>query len=436
MSAITAETPIIAASLHCINCGGPIQLKGFAHTLTAVCPSCGSILDTSTPLVRIVQTAQNRQQIHPSVPLGSRGKFDGHDWEVIGFQIRTMTADGVRYDWTEYVLFNPYRGFRYLTEYDGHWNLVRTESRLPLLQGRRAKLDNVSFRLFQTGQAHTSYVMGEFPWRVRLDEQVYFSDYISPPEILSAEQTANDSEITWSRGRYVPGKEIWKAFQLKGSPPPARGVYSNQPSPTAHRLGGMWKLYGVLLIALVVLAVSLRVIRPGTQVFRDEYRFNPRSKTEASFVTAPFSIQGQDENIEIEIATDLDNAWAYFDLALINMGDGHAYVAGREISYYHGRDSDGNWSEGKARNSVKISSIPAGRYYLRIEPQMDSNANAPAMNYTVTVRRGVVIWSYFFFAALFLGIPPLLATWRRYSFERARWQESDYSSFTGVKAHV
>jgi hypothetical protein len=168
----------------------------------------------------------------------------------------------------------------------------------------------------------------------------------------------------------------------------------------------------------------------------DVYTFNRRSAVEASFVTAPFSIQGEDENIEIEIATDLDNAWAYFDLALINVDDGHAYLAGREVSYYHGHDSDGNWSEGKAHNSVTLSSIPAGRYYLRVEPQMDNNANTPVMNYTVTVRRGVIIWSYFFFAAIFLGIPPLLATWRRYSFERSRWQESDYSGFPGLKANA
>lgn len=434
MNATAAIPPVTAASLHCINCGGPIQLRGFAHTLTAVCPSCGSILDTSTPLVRIVQTAQERQQIRPPLPLGSRGKFDGHQWEVIGFQIRTMSADDERYDWSEYVLFNPYRGFRYLTEYNGHWNLVRTLSRLPELESRRAKLNGVSFRLFQTGKAHTSYVMGEFPWRVQLDEQVDFGDYIYPPEVLSAEQTENNSEITWSLGRYIPGKEIWKTFQVKGAPPPTRGIYANQPSPSAHKLAGIWKVYGFLLLALVALAVLLRIIRPGTEVFRDTYSYSPRGATESSFVTPSFSIPGENENVAIEITTNLENASAYFDLALINADDGHAYLSGREIDYYHGRDSDGNWNEGKVGNTVELSSVPAGKYYLRVEPQMENNANTPVLNYMLTVRRGVVIWAYFFIAAALLGIPPIVTTWRRYSFERARWQESDYSTFPGLKA--
>jgi hypothetical protein len=434
MSAIAATLPVTAASLHCINCGGPIQLRGFAHTLTVICPSCGSVLDTSTPLVQIVRAAQEHQQIRPPLPLGSRGKFDGHEWEIIGFQIRTITADGERYDWSEYVLFNPYRGFRYLTEYQGHWNLVHPLSRLPHMETRRAQLDGTSFKLFQTGQARTSYVLGEFPWRLQLDEHVAFSDYIAPPEILSAEQTANDTELTWSVGRYIPGKEIWKVFRAKGSPPPAYGVFANQPSPTAHKIASVWKLYGLLLIALILLAIWARIVRPGTEVFRDTYSFSPRAGTEASFVTAPFSLKGEDENVGIEIGTNLANASAYFDLALINMNDGRAYVTGREVSFYHGRDSDGSWSEGKAANSVTLSSIPAGQYYLRVEPQMDVNTSTPVLNYTLTVRRGVVVWTYFFLAAALLAVPPIVTTWRRYSFERARWQESDYSSFPVLKA--
>ena len=33
---------------------------------------------------------------------------------------------------------------------------------------------------------------------------------------------------------------IWKAFALTGSAPPAHGVYLNQPSPMADKVGGIW----------------------------------------------------------------------------------------------------------------------------------------------------------------------------------------------------
>ena len=40
------------------------------------------------------------------------------------------TADD-SYSWDEYLLFNPYKGFRYLTEYNGHWNFVQVQTALP-----------------------------------------------------------------------------------------------------------------------------------------------------------------------------------------------------------------------------------------------------------------------------------------------------------------
>src|SRR4051794_12119339 len=169
------------ASLHCPNCGGSLQLRGFAHTLSAACPFCGAILDTSTPLFHVVQSSQQRQAVAPPIPLGSRGKIDGVEWEAIGFQIRSTNSEGVQYDWREYVLFNPYRGFRYLTEYDGHWNFVRTLARLPEVSGSAVRLDGKLFRLFQGGVATTSYVSGEFPWRLQLNEAVTYHDYIAAP---------------------------------------------------------------------------------------------------------------------------------------------------------------------------------------------------------------------------------------------------------------
>ncbi len=62
---------------------------------------------------------------------GTRGKWAGITWEVIGFQTRGYEEDGVFYEWEEYLLFNPYKGFRYLTNYEGHWNFVTPVESLP-----------------------------------------------------------------------------------------------------------------------------------------------------------------------------------------------------------------------------------------------------------------------------------------------------------------
>ena len=122
--------PVQVRSLSCPNCGGSVQLRGFAHTLSVVCPQCHSVLDTSTAEVRILQSVQSKERIQPTVPLGTRGEIHGTQYEVIGFQVREVEAGGDTWSWNEYLLFNPCTGFRYLTDYQGHWNFVRTETRV------------------------------------------------------------------------------------------------------------------------------------------------------------------------------------------------------------------------------------------------------------------------------------------------------------------
>ena len=51
-----------AKSISCPNCGGPVQLRGFAHTLSVVCPQCLTVLDASTPEVQILQTFQGEER--------------------------------------------------------------------------------------------------------------------------------------------------------------------------------------------------------------------------------------------------------------------------------------------------------------------------------------------------------------------------------------
>ena len=118
-------------TLSCPNCGGTIELRGYAQSINAVCIQCLTVLDTSSPEVRIIQHARAAERITPLIPLGTRGKFQGVEYEIIGFQVRTIYFDGDEYSWEEYLLLNPYHGYRYLTQYRGHWNLARTLRAIP-----------------------------------------------------------------------------------------------------------------------------------------------------------------------------------------------------------------------------------------------------------------------------------------------------------------
>jgi len=430
MNSALANPPVVKPkAISCPNCGGPVELRGFANTLSVVCPSCHSILDTSTPAVRILQQVQIAERIQPTIPLGSRGTFENTPYEAIGYQIRDTLGDEGD-GWSEYVLFNPYKGFRYLAEYKGHWSYIRAQTAFAqpatkIGTRRQMALLGRVYKAFDSATAVTSYVLGEFPWRVKVGERVRVEDYIAPPHVLSGEITSN--EAVWSVGEYYTGAQIWQAFKLPGAAPAASGIYLNQPSPYTGRVGSAWNLCLLFLVALAAMAFFFAVRAQDKQVFDHSYSFVPGSTGEASFVTDYFDVTGKTSNVQVKIDTDLDNSWIYLNLALINADTGQAFDFGREVSYYHGVDSDGSWSEGSTHSSVKVPGVPPGRYYLRVEPENDgTNSSRLPIRYDLELRRDVPTWSWYWIAAVLILIPPIFTTVRSASFETARWRESDF----------
>jgi hypothetical protein len=284
----------------------------------------------------------------------------------------------------------------------------------------RFQMGDKAFKQFQTANAKTTYILGEFPWQVRVGDELEDCDYISPPFMLSVESTGE--ETTYSLGEYTPGKDIWTAFGRPGSPPTARGVFANQPNPAGAQPTSFWSLGGYFIAAAVLLFIVLTAMAQHKEVLHGNYTYWQNGK-EASFVTPIFELGGHTSDVDLKINTGLDNDWAYFNLALINEETGEAYDFGREISYYHGFDSDGSWSEGSRRDSATLGSIPPGKYYLRVEPEMDAGH---AVAYTLVVERDVPQFSWFWLAAIALIVPPAFLTTRGWSFEYRRWRDSDY----------
>jgi len=418
-------------SLNCPGCGAALTLRSFAQAVTIVCDHCHSILDAQDPRLTILQkfkAATNEDP--PLIPLGTRGAIRGTAYEVIGFQRRTIHVEGISYSWHEYVLFNPYKGFRYLTEYNGHWNDTAILRSLPIVNDAvsppTVSYLGETYRHFQTAAAGTSFVLGEFPWQVRVGESCDVSDYVSPPRVISSERSGK--EITWSMGEYVSGRDIWKAFALAGDPPLRVGVYENQPSPLRADTKAIWLAFAGIVVVLIVMLVAFSALARNEQVFTGDYKFDPNARGEASFVTEVFELKGHTSDLELSTTTNITNSWIYLNCALINQDTGKAYDFGRELSYYYGYDEDGRWTEGKQDDTVTIPSVPPGNYYLRVEPESDSRGGI--VSYTISAKRDVPQMSFFGIALLALLLPAGLITWRSMSFEHLRWAESDYAPAT------
>jgi len=410
------------SGLNCPSCGAPLNLSAAGHSLSVVCAQCRSILDAKDPNLQVLEKFEAKQSIQPVIPLGTRGKIEGAEYTIIGFQVRSTDVDDMPDSWDEYLLFNRYKGFRYLTLYNGHWNYVKTVPASPerIQVGKKpgAKLMGHTYVMFDTALATTTYVLGEFPWRVHVGEKNGTKDFISVPRILSCE--ISEQETVWSLGEYMTGAQVWLAFHLPGQPPPAQGIFANQPAPYAGQASSMWRVCLNLLSAVILLAIIVYMVAGQESVFQHQYSYAPRAGAEASFVTDTFEVKGHPSNVEVSLHTNLRNNWAYFSLALINESTGQGYDFGREVSYYKGDDS-----EGSPNDSVIVPSVAPGRYYLRVEPEMAKNS--PSMIYTLEIKRSVPSAAFFWIAAALLLIPPVLMTWRAASFERRRWSESDFS---------
>jgi hypothetical protein len=203
-------------------------------------------------------------------------------------------------------------------------------------------------------------------------------------------------------GEYWSGTAVWQAFQLPGSPPPASGVFANQPAPTTGQTASIWGTFFKLFVAWVVLLIAIRAFSENREIFGAAVHLAPDQQV----ITDTFEITGRTANAQIQFNTE---GAGYYQMALVNAATGRAIEFSRNV----GRS-----------DTVILARVPAGRYYLRIDPDIEPGAGFPGQ---VTVRRDVPHTMWLWLALPLLLIPPVVVSARRGGFEAARWRESDYA---------
>ena len=246
-----------------------------------------------------------------------------------------------------------------------------------------------TYVLFDTALATTTYVLGEFPWRVHVGEKNGTKDFIAvPQDSLVRDQRTGDRVVA----RRVHDRRAGVAGVSASRQRRRRRKVSSRisPSPYAGQASSMWRVCMNLLAAVILLAIIVYMVAGEESVFQHQYSYSPRAGAEASFVTDTFDVKGHPSNVEISIHTNLHNNWAYFSLALINESTGQGYDFGREVSYYKGDDSEA----GSPNDSVIVPSVAPGRYYLRVEPEMAKNSRVHDLhsrNQTQRAFRGLFL---------------------------------------------
>ena len=418
-------------ALNCPGCGAAVNLRAAGQTMSAVCGSCGAVIDTANPQWTLIQQADEKVRKLPALlPIGTRGQFRGVDREVIGVAWR---ADQYS-QWAEYLLFNPWQGFVWLVTYHGHWSYVTRLLEVPVVSGPARLRDGRSFALFAKGNAQVVAVLGEFYWKVARGEQAALSDFILPPFILSREVYPGLAEEAWSLGEYVEPEEVATAFGIKNLP--ARtGPYLNQPNPHRDR----WSSVKKPLLMILALYFGIQIffamfggaapVAEVSETFRQPAPGTVADDPARVVVSPHFELKGRQQPVIIRAEAPVDNQWLGLDLTLVNAKTEQTHPASLTVEYYHGVSEGESWDEGSRSEETKIPAIPPGEYFLTIDAGADPQLAEIA--YRVTVQRGGLFWSNFWLGLLALLVWPIAVWFRGISFESARWAESDFTPSGG-----
>jgi hypothetical protein len=419
-----AAPGVKARAFGCPACAAPLSIR-HAKIESVGCPSCGAVLDTANETVKLLARASLALKVEPALPLGARGKLRGEDVEIIGFMRRRMTDAGISYRWSEYLLLGRAGRLLWLTEYGGHWNLARVLPRALEVTAYTATFEGTRFKHFQSYYAFVDYVVGEFPWRVQIEESVAVEDYVAPPRMLSRETVANEATITLAE--YLPQEELQQAFKPPAKLEAAAGIFANQPNPRAESHARVVGHFWMFLLAALAVHVVLLIGARGP-VLEQVIEFRPDD--DEPQMTREFRLAAPVARLEIEHEANLSNNWIALALTLVNKETGEAWQANREISRYDGVDEGDSWSEGSRSDSVVFASLPAGTYVIAEEADLDA-ASQPVRT-QVKVSRPGPRWSSFFLLLAALGVFPAYTFFRYYSFEVSRWAESDHPLLTSA----
>ncbi len=412
-------------SFQCEQCGSPIPVHAPGHSLTFVCPSCSSIVQETNNGARVIQKAQ-ADHYKSLLELGAKAIFRGDKWQILGFMVRSDIEES--FYWREYLLFNPKKGFRFLTESEGHWTFLTITRTKPNASqsynyvtwgGRR-------YQTFYQGQSKVQFVLGEFYWRVKIGDEAKVADYISPPEILSSEQT--EDEIIWSVGSYIPRDDIQKAFLnvFVGQLPEAVGVAPNQVSPYQNQ-GKIWTNWAVF--ALILLAIQVLAFNRSDRSLFTESLARDQTQVTQKLTTQSFEVKGENSTLEIAVNVPLTNTWSQVDGLIVPEGNQMPAVDfSRDFSAYSGYDGEEYWKESDNDSTLIFPQMKPGLYHLTLQVSRDSAISPGAVGNKiyVSVKDDTTTYWPFWLALAALTAFPLMRHLFVQNFERKRLLNSSW----------
>jgi hypothetical protein len=411
----------IIKEVTCTNCKATVPLYAWPFTNSYTCTVCGG----SHTLKGLDSKYSRRMPLNrnPAIPLYTRGSIRGTEYQLIGFAEK---EDDESYKWREYTLFNPTSGYAYLSEYNGHWLFLKETANAPIVKSHNTMAfiyGNNTFRLYNQYRYSVVDCRGEFADDMFDEAKPSCREYIDPPLLWAREIDANG--MYWFYGSHISKNELYDAFGKDISLPFTVGVGSVQPAIANLNVDFNVILRSTLGVLLLVLALFLFSSMFNRQEVIYENNFSlPDSTILAPIITTDVKLDKWRSNIDFEIMAPVDNNWFELGIALVNKDNGKEYNVQQGVEKYSGYSDGESWSEGSNTETVMMHSVPAGNYFMRLEP---AKGTGSVSYFRLIATYDVPIWRNFFIFVLFALLPLgglLIMVMVR---EGRRWQNSPFT---------
>lgn len=404
-----------------------MEIRAAGYSVTVACQYCGSMLDVANPDIALIER-HNQATADLAIPLGSRGHVKGSEYQMVGYVRRSIEGEG----WDEYLLFNPYVGYRWLVHDEDGWSFGTMLTSLPEPAVGASSYSYAGVRFSHDGDtwdAVVDRVVGEFYWRVAVGDHAALANYEGGNATLSCERVAD--EVNWTVSEPIGrgemrgfGKDGGKsdAGAADGANSTGQSAFADGPSGDVVAtpdgpLARAWfysKIGAAALAAMILVMMLFSFGGTGKQGFRYQLTMDGPQVT-ASF--GPLEFNGARQRVVIETASPgLDNAYIDTDITLVNRTTQEVISTYDVVERYSGYDSDGSWTEGSESAATKIASVPAGTYDLVIDASAHSwpspSFGGRVIEVTTDVSSGGVFFSNLVLALFLLIIPPIFLLWR------------------------
>jgi ribosomal protein S27E len=356
--------------IHCPSCGAGLTVKDERSELV-VCEYCGSHLNVSKEEKEVLGKGASRKWEFP-LQIGESFRHKRIRYEIIARM--AFIEDGDEDELSrDYLLYNPYHGSMWLSEYDGSYSLSTDTHVMPkanpfsLKRGDvMATHDDQEWVLEGTGVYELVYVDGALPWIAKIGDRIEYAEFLNKPNSkLQYEAQRIEGEIEYGKGESLSVAQLRRALAKpefeKGeeAAPAGRGVKNVVQTRRNFMLA-----FALVIIMFAVNAVTFLYASSQGKLAMQQ-TFSAKDLTEETY-SKPFKVVKGGDVLRIAVNASVDNAWMALDLGIVKDDATLIHVDDADVSYYHGYEGGESWSEGSRKKNLYIKIPWEGDYKLMV----------------------------------------------------------------------